>query len=127
MVLKLLEWVITPISIMGGIMYSEWVPNPIVNHNLKYWFASILECRNTSGFIEQPTMYKVCIVTVNMGDQPHCQTLIDMLCEMEAQSHFEPDNKFCVWRVASSTFTMLNVRKTTINEWAMMMGEIMVH
>ena len=27
---------------------------------------------------QQPAMYKVCIAAVNVGDQPHCQTLIDM-------------------------------------------------
>ena len=45
-------------------------------------------------------MYKVCIAMVNMGNQPHCQTLIDVVCEMGAQSYFDPDDIFCVWRVA---------------------------
>ena len=70
------KWVINPILIMCGIMYLEWVPNPIENHNPKYWFQSLVffEFNQKQKFFhrQQPTPYKVGITTVEMGDQPHC-------------------------------------------------------
>ena len=39
---NLLKQVINPTLIMNWIINSEWVPTPIANCNLKYWFWSFV-------------------------------------------------------------------------------------
>ena len=55
----------------------------VVNHNAKNLFVSILDT-------QQPTTNNICIQTVNMGDQPHCQTVFDKVCQMGANPILNP-------------------------------------
>ena len=40
-------------------------------------------------------------MTFKMGDEPDCQSVFHIVCEMGDQSHFKLENKPCVWRVVS--------------------------